>query len=98
MTTEDKDTSQYAVPDALVSTEWLAANLDAPDTRIVESNEDVRLYDMGHIPGAVHIDWRRDLQDQTVRDYIGPEGFAKLCSANGITPDTTVVFYGDKSN
>lgn len=90
--------SQYAHPDVLVSTEWLAANLDAPGIRIVESNEDVLLYDTGHIPGAVHIDWRGDLQDQLVRDYISPEAFAAVCAKNGIAPDTTVIFYGDKSN
>jgi thiosulfate/3-mercaptopyruvate sulfurtransferase len=88
----------YAHPDVLVSTDWLASHLDDPSLRIIGSNEDVRLYDTGHVPGAVHIDWRRDLNDQTVRDYIGPEQFARLCSAHGITPDTKVVFYGDKSN
>ena len=66
--------------------------------RIIESNEDVLLYDMGHIVGAVHIDWRTDLQDQTVRDYITPAEFAAVCAKNGIGPDTTCVFYGDKSN
>lgn len=90
--------SEYAHPDALVSTDWVAGHLNDPAVRIVESNEDVLLYGMGHIPGAVHIDWRADLQDQTVRDYISPEEFAGLCSKNGIGPDTTVVFYGDKSN
>jgi thiosulfate/3-mercaptopyruvate sulfurtransferase len=90
--------SAYADPDALVDTEWLAANLGRPGFRIVESNEDLLLYDTGHIPGAVHIDWRRDLNDQTVRDYVGTDGFAALCARNGISPDTTVIFYGDKSN
>jgi thiosulfate/3-mercaptopyruvate sulfurtransferase len=90
--------SQYAHPEVLVSTEWLAAHLNDPDQRIVESNEDVLLYDTGHIPGAVHIDWREDLQDPLVRDYISPDAFAALASRNGITPDTTVIFYGDKSN
>ena len=88
----------YAHPDALVSTDWLAENLDTPGYRLVESNEDVLLYDTGHIPGAIHIDWRRDLNDPTVRDYIGPAAFADLCTRNGIGPDTTVLFYGDKSN
>ncbi|MDZ4289958.1 MAG: sulfurtransferase [Prosthecobacter sp.] len=88
----------YATPDILVDTDWLAANLNTPGIRIVESNEDILLYDTGHIPGAVHIDWRRDLNEETVRDYVGPEGFADLCRRNGITPDTTVIFYGDKSN
>jgi thiosulfate/3-mercaptopyruvate sulfurtransferase len=90
--------SEYAHPEVLVSTEWLASHLNEPATRIVESNEDVLLYDTGHIPGAVHIDWRQDLQDPLVRDYISPEAFAALCSRNGITPETTVIFYGDKSN
>jgi thiosulfate/3-mercaptopyruvate sulfurtransferase len=53
---------------------------------------------MGHLPGAVHIDWQRDLQDHTIRDYIQPEAFAALCAKNGITPETTCIFYGDKSN
>ena len=90
--------SEYANPGALVSTEWLAENLESPGIRIVESNEDILLYGTGHIPGAVHIDWRADLNDQTIRDYVGTNGFAELCRANGITPDTTVIFYGDKSN
>lgn len=90
--------SAYAHPEAIVSTDWLAENLDAEGTRIVESNEDLLLYDTGHIPGAVHIDWQQDLNDQTVRDYVNPEGFAELCRRNGITPETTVIFYGDKSN
>src|SRR3954467_993016 len=88
----------YAHPEVLVSTDWLAAHLNEPNTRIVESNEDVLLYDTGHIPGAVHIDWREDLQDPLVRDYVSPEAFAALCAKNGIGPDTTVLFYGDKSN
>lgn len=88
----------YANPEALVDTDWLAANLNAPGIRIVESNEDLLLYDTGHIPGAVHIDWRRDLNDQLTRDYVDCEGFAAICRKNGITPDTTVIFYGDKSN
>jgi thiosulfate/3-mercaptopyruvate sulfurtransferase len=92
------DPNSYAHPEVLVSTEWLAAHLNDPGQRIVESNEDVLLYDTGHIPGAVHIDWRQDLQDQLVRDYISPEAFAELCSKNGITPETTCIFYGDKSN
>jgi thiosulfate/3-mercaptopyruvate sulfurtransferase len=88
----------YAHPESLVSTDWLAEHLTDPNVRIIESNEDVLLYDTGHIPGAVHVDWRRDLNDQTVRDYIDPEGFSKLASSIGITPETTLVFYGDKSN
>lgn len=90
--------TEYAHPEALVSTEWLAEHLTDPGIRIVESNEDILLYDTGHIPGAAHIDWTTDLQDPLVRDYISPEAFADLCSRNGITPETTVIFYGDKSN
>ena len=90
--------SSYAHPEALVDGDWLQANLNAPGIRIVESNEDVLLYDTGHIFGAVQIDWRGDLQDDTQRDYISPERFAEVCAKNGITPDTTVIFYGDKSN
>ncbi len=90
--------SAYAHPDALVDGDWLQQHLNDPTIRIVESNEDVLLYDTGHIPGAVHIDWRGDLQDNTERDYISPERFAEVVSKSGITPDTTIVFYGDKSN
>jgi thiosulfate/3-mercaptopyruvate sulfurtransferase len=90
--------NEYANPDALVSTEWLAANLNNPSIRIVESNEDILLYDVGHIPGAVKIDWTTDLNDQLARDYINGEQFAKLLSSKGISPDTTVIFYGDKNN
>ncbi len=90
--------SNYAHPEALVSTSWVADNLKDPSIRLIESNEDVLLYDTGHLPGAVHIDWQRDLQDGTVRDYIQPAAFAALCRRNGITPETTCIFYGDKSN
>ena len=90
--------SQYANPGVLVDGAWLQEHLNDPTIRIVESNEDVLLYDTGHIPGAVHIDWRGDLQDNVQRDYIAPAKFAEVCAKNGIAPDTTVVFYGDKSN
>lgn len=90
--------TSYANPDVLVSTQWVADNLENPAIRLVESNEDILLYSTGHIPGAVHIDWTTDLQDQTERDYIQPAEFAALCSRNGISLDTEVIFYGDKSN
>ena len=95
MTTESKG---YAHPEALVSTEWVAAHLDDPKIRLVESNEDVLLYDVGHIPGAVKIDWHTDLNDPVVRDYINKEQFEALMSRLGIGNDTTVIFYGDKNN
>ncbi len=94
----DDKFSAYANPEALVSTQWVEDHLNDDSIRIVESNEDLLLYDTGHVPGAVHIDWRRDLNDQTMRDYVDTAGFKELCSRNGITPETTVVFYGDKSN
>jgi thiosulfate/3-mercaptopyruvate sulfurtransferase len=90
--------SQYARPEALVSTEWVANHLDDPNVRIVESNEDILLYDQGHVPNAVKLDWQGDLNDPIVRDYLDAERFAKLMSEKGISNDTTVVFYGDKNN
>lgn len=88
----------YAHPDVLVSTEWLAANLDNNDIRIVESNEDQLLYHSGHIPAAIEIDWVKDLNQPVRRDYLDRADFEVLLSRSGITPDTTVVFYGDKNN
>lgn len=88
----------YAVPDVLVSTAWVQQNLQNPEVRIVESNEDPLLYSMGHIPGAVEIDWTRDLNDPLTRDYLDRERFEALMSRSGISNDTIVVFYGDKNN
>lgn len=88
----------YAHPDALVSTEWVARHLDDPSVRIVESDEDVLLYDVGHVPGAVKIDWHTDLQHPLWRDYLDEASFAGLMREKGVSPDTTVVFYGDKNN
>ncbi len=88
----------YANPEILVSADWVVDHLNDPKVRIVESNEDILLYDLAHIPGAVQIDWQGDLQDQLIRDYISPEKFAAICARAGIANDTTVVFYGDKSN
>ncbi len=88
----------YVHPEVLVSTEWVAQHLNDADVRLVESNEDLLLYPSGHIQNAVQVDWTSDLNHQVVRDYLGKAEFEKLCSRIGITPDTTVVFYGDKSN
>lgn len=88
----------YIHPEVLVSTDWVAANLTNPAIRIVESNEDILLYDQGHIPGAVMIDWQGDLNDTLRRDYLDAPRFAALMSKYGISNDTTVVFYGDKNN
>lgn len=84
--------------DVLVSTEWVAAHGNDPGIRLVESDEDIMLYEIGHISGAVKIDWTADLQDPVVRDLINPEQFAALNARLGITNDTTVIFYGDKTN
>jgi len=88
----------YVHPEVLVSTDWLAANLDNPSLRIVESDEDVLLYDMGHIPNAQKVDWHADLNDPLVRDYVDREHFQELLRAKGIDESTPVVFYGDKNN
>lgn len=89
----------YAQADVLVTTDWVAENLANTDKiRLVESNEDVLLYSTGHIPNAVHIDWVADLNDAVRRDYLDEAEFAALMSRNGISNDTTVVFYGDKNN
>jgi thiosulfate/3-mercaptopyruvate sulfurtransferase len=88
----------YVTPDVLVSTDWVAEHLDDPKVKLVESNEDTLLYSTGHIPGAIHIDWTEDLNDEVVRDYLEKEKFEKLLSKSGIDNDTTVVFYGDKNN
>ena len=90
--------SAFAHPERLVSTEWLSAHIGDPAVKIVESDEDVLLYDVGHIPGAVKIDWHLDLNDPVTRDYIDGEQFANLMSRKGIARDDTVVIYGDKSN
>ncbi|MEP7085904.1 MAG: rhodanese-like domain-containing protein, partial [Gemmatimonadota bacterium] len=88
----------YVHPEVLVSTEWLAQHLDDPKIRIIESDEDVLLYDLGHIRNAQKVDWHLDLNDETVRDYVSPEQFEKLLHSKGIDESTTVVFYGDKNN
>jgi len=81
-----------------VSTDWVNEHRNDDNVRIVESDEDLLLYQQGHIREAVKIDWQTDLQDQTVRDYLSKDRFAELCASKGISDDTTVVFYGDKNN
>ncbi len=88
----------YIHPEVLVSTDWVANHLNDPKIRIVESNEDPLLYPSGHIPGAVEVDWTRDLNDPVRRDYLGKDGFQSLLRRHGVAKDTTVVFYGDKNN
>src|SRR5438552_11374086 len=90
--------SAYAHPERLVTTAWLAEHLHDDNLVVVESDEDVLLYDTGHIPGAVKVDWHTELNDQVTRDYLDGPGFARLNSAKGIGRDTTIVFYGDNFN
>ena len=88
----------YAHPERLVTTEWLEAHKGTEGLVVLESNEDVLLYDTGHIPGAIKIDWHTELNDPVVRDYVEGEAFSDLMSRKGISRDDTVVIYGDKSN
>ncbi len=104
MTADDTKIAEYAHPERLVTTEWLAEQIAAgriggPDGIVIlESDEDVLLYDTGHIPGAIKVDWHLDLNDSLTRDYVDGAGFAKVMGSRGISRDTTVVIYGDKSN
>lgn len=88
----------YAHPDVLVTTGWLAGHLNDANIRIIESDEDVLLFDTGHIPNAQKIDWHADLNDPIVRDYVSREQFEELLRSKGIDDSTTVIFYGDKNN
>jgi thiosulfate/3-mercaptopyruvate sulfurtransferase len=100
--TVERDTSaafeSFAHPERLVSTDWLAGHLGDAGLVVVESDEDVLLYETGHIAGAVKIDWHTDLNDPVTRDYVDGAGFAKLVGGKGISRDSTVVIYGDKNN
>ncbi|MHA2788187.1 sulfurtransferase [Corynebacterium sp. S7] len=89
---------KYAHPEKVVSASWLSARLGVDGLRVVESDEDAFLYDIGHIPGAVRIDWHKDLNNQVTRDFIDGEAFAELMRDRGISREDTVVIYGDKSN
>ena len=90
--------AEYSNPELLVSTDWVAEHIDDPSVVIVESNEDILLYETGHIQNAVKVDWQNELQDQLIRDYVNKDNFEKLMSEKGISNDHTVVFYGDRSN
>ena len=104
MSETDSKIDAYAHPERLVTTDWLAAQIAAgtvggPDGVVVlESDEDVLLYSTGHIPGALKIDWHVDLNDPVSRDYVDGAGFAEVLGSRGISRETTVVIYGDKSN
>ena len=90
--------AEYSEPGRLVSADWLEPRLGQPGLVVVESDEDVLLYETGHIPGAVKVDWHTELNDPVVRDYVDGAGFAALLSAKGISRDDTIVIYGDKNN
>ncbi|GAA3316214.1 sulfurtransferase [Arthrobacter ramosus] len=90
--------AQFAHPDRLVTTDWLSTHLGSDGLVIVESDEDVLLYETGHIPTAVKVDWHADLNDPVQRDYLDGRRFAELMVSRGISRDTTVVIYGDKNN
>jgi thiosulfate/3-mercaptopyruvate sulfurtransferase len=84
--------------DVLVDTEWVAQHLDDPSIRIVEVDENPRLYAEAHIPGAIGFDWQKDLQDQVRRDFLRPEEFGALFGSRGISNDHTILLYGDRNN
>lgn len=94
----NEEFAQYAHPERLVSTQWVAEHRDDPGVVVVESDEDVLLYETGHVPGAVKIDWHTDLNRPDTRDYVDAAEFAELMARKGISRDTTIVVYGDKSN
>lgn len=95
---QNQKIQEYANPQMLVSTTWLAENLSNPNVVVVESDEDLLLYATGHIPGAVKIDWHTDLNHAVLRDYLSGEDFSALLSRGGISRDTTVILYGDNKN
>jgi thiosulfate/3-mercaptopyruvate sulfurtransferase len=84
--------------DVLVENDWVAEHLDDDSIRVVEVDENPGLYAEAHIPGAIGFDWKKDLQDQVKRDFLGPEDFGKLMGSRGISNDHTVVLYGDRNN
>ena len=90
--------ADYAKPEVLVSTDWVLENKGKEGIKIVESDEDILLYEVSHIEGAIKLDWETELQDSLIRDYVNQDNFEALLSSKGISEDDTVVFYGDKSN
>src|SRR3954452_16774429 len=84
--------------DVLVETQWVEDHLNDDSIRIVEVDENTALYAEAHIPGAIGFDWKRDLQDQVRRDFLGPADFGELFGSRGISNDHTVVLYGDRNN
>src|SRR5436305_5301808 len=89
--------AEYA-KDVLVETDWVEQHLNDDNIRIVEVDENPALYAEAHIPGAIGFDWKKDLQDQVKRDFLGPEEFGALFGSRGISNDQTIVLYGDRNN
>lgn len=90
--------ADYKHPEVLVTTEWVAQNLNAPNTRLVEVDVDTSAYEQGHIPGAVGWNWQTQLQDNVRRDLIDRAALESLLGKSGIGNDTTVLLYGDNNN
>jgi len=90
--------ARYANPEVLVETDWVLANMGKPGIKLVEIDVDTKAYDAGHIPGAVGFNWQTQLQDQVRRDIISKDAFEKLVSGAGISPNDTVILYGDNNN
>jgi thiosulfate/3-mercaptopyruvate sulfurtransferase len=97
-TTGASATSGYVHPEVLVETSWVAEHLNDSSIRLIEADEDVLLYEVGHLPGAVKLDWHVDVQNPIPRDFVDQQGYEKLMSRWGISNDTTIVLYGDKNN
>src|SRR5277367_4553444 len=90
--------AEYAHPEALVSTQWVAQNSDDPKVRVVEVDVDTKAYNEAHVPGAIAWAWNSQLCDTVRRDILSKQQFEELMSASGITPATTLVIYGDNNN
>ena len=97
-TASSMSSAGYVHPEVLVDTAWVAEHLNDSKVRLIEADEDVLLYEVGHIPGAVKLDWHVDVQDKVTRDFINQQGFEQLMSRYGVANDTTIVLFGDKNN
>jgi thiosulfate/3-mercaptopyruvate sulfurtransferase len=90
--------AEYANPEALVETDWLEQNLDDPNIRVIEVDEDTTAYEKGHIKGSLAWNWNTDLHAETGRDFVDQEGLSKLLRQAGVSPDTKVILYGGNNN
>jgi thiosulfate/3-mercaptopyruvate sulfurtransferase len=90
--------AEYAHPEALVATEWVAEHAGDPNVRVVEVDVDTNAYNEGHVPGAIAWSWTTQLSDTLRRDILNKQQFEKLMSGSGISNNTTVILYGDNNN